>query len=371
VWGLDATLKDTPRLLQLCEEARKEQEQEEEAEQQAGSAEASLASAEAATLRTPLAALLAAQQQGECGRAALLCWALLFHALLCGGEGGSGVPGVSEARRDALRAWLHASPLLPPLLSQLAAAAPAPPAKAARPGAAAAAAEAECHDAWAAALEPRGALRAAPRLAHAHLCTLQLGCALAALPGACRSWWSGLRDNRLAATLEASVAAMLSPALVQRELRLLSAAGAAGGLSVRVSGRDVVACYAVDEAKVEVTLRFAGAYPLRAPTAECERRVGVSEARLRKWLLSISACLRTGGGVAAALRLWGDSCAREFEGVEPCPICYCVVSPGHALPRLGCKQCRNKFHSACLYNWFTSSNKSSCPLCMTAWGTTV
>lgn len=44
---------------------------------------------------------------------------------------------------------------------------------------------------------------------------------------------------------------------------------------------------------------------------------------------------------------------REFEGVEPCPICYSTLHPKTmALPSLQCHTCNNKFHSPCLFTWF-------------------
>ena len=57
-----------------------------------------------------------------------------------------------------------------------------------------------------------------------------------------------------------------------------------------------------------------------------------------------------------------------FEGIECCLICYSVFqASNNALPRLACKTCKNKFHSACLYKWFNTSHKSNCPLCQTPW----
>ena len=62
---------------------------------------------------------------------------------------------------------------------------------------------------------------------------------------------------------------------------------------------------------------------------------------------------------------------RDFEGVEPCPICYCVISSANgALPKMGCRQCTNRYHASCLFQYFSSSNKSVCPVCQTVWGTT-
>ena len=45
-------------------------------------------------------------------------------------------------------------------------------------------------------------------------------------------------------------------------------------------------------------------------------QVGVSEGRLRKWLLSITVLLRAqNGGILPALALWRRNCAKEFAGV--------------------------------------------------------
>ena len=97
--------------------------------------------------------------------------------------------------------------------------------------------------------------------------------------------------------------------------------------------------------------------------------MGVAEGRLRKWLLSVSAYLRTqNGGVAQAVSLWKRNVDREFEGQEECLICYSIVQPTSGqLPRLTCRTCRKRFHGACLYKWFRSSGKSSCPHCQSPW----
>ena len=115
-------------------------------------------------------------------------------------------------------------------------------------------------------------------------------------------------------------------------------------------------------------------------------QVGVSEGRLRKWLLSISAFLRTqNGSVAEAISLWKRNVDKEFEGgwaspwaarrrhvhpsrhsnsmppaahswpmrvllpagQEECLICYSIIQPTSGqLPRLSCRTCRKRFHGA-------------------------
>ena len=68
-----------------------------------------------------------------------------------------------------------------------------------------------------------------------------------------------------------------------------------------------------------------------------------------------------------AIDFWKKSVDQEFDGVEVCSICYSVLHPtNHRLPRVPCPTCNNRFHGACLYKWFDSSNKNTCPLCQQA-----
>jgi len=97
--------------------------------------------------------------------------------------------------------------------------------------------------------------------------------------------------------------------------------------------------------------------------------MGIPKAKLRKWLISIAAFLRNQNcSMADALAAWRANVGAEFAGVEPCLICYSVIcSSNRSLPRMKCKTCVKAFHSACLYKWFKSSNKSACPHCQTLW----
>ncbi|KAI0497285.1 hypothetical protein KFK09_020508 [Dendrobium nobile] len=107
--------------------------------------------------------------------------------------------------------------------------------------------------------------------------------------------------------------------------------------------------------------------PFAPVDVECTRSLGISEVKQRKWLLSLTAFVRNqNGAIAEAIRIWKSNFDKEFDGVEECPICYSIIhTTNHSLPRLACKTCKHKFHSACLYKWFSSSHKSTCPLCQT------
>uniref|UniRef100_H3AL29 E3 ubiquitin-protein ligase listerin n=1 Tax=Latimeria chalumnae TaxID=7897 RepID=H3AL29_LATCH len=70
------------------------------------------------------------------------------------------------------------------------------------------------------------------------------------------------------------------------------------------------------------------------------------------------------GSIIEGLALWKNNVDKRFEGVEDCMICFSVIhGSNYSLPKKACRTCKKKFHSACLYKWFTSSNKSTCPLC--------
>lgn len=68
--------------------------------------------------------------------------------------------------------------------------------------------------------------------------------------------------------------------------------------------------------------------------------------------------------VIDAALMWKANIEKELEGVDPCPICYCILhTKTLSLPTLACPTCNNKFHNTCLYTWFKSSGKSKCVIC--------
>ena len=167
---------------------------------------------------------------------------------------------------------------------------------------------------------------------------------------------------------------------------------------------------------LQMTITLPEEYPLGSVSVECGKRVGIKEDRWHRWVLQIRRLLSThNGAVVDAIKLWKDngasralsvsssslassfcfpthsmcslslslSCVRlaslpplsssavdrELDGIEPCPICYSIVQPTHqTLPRVRCGVCHAVLHSACLYKWFKTSQKNSCPMCRSsAW----
>lgn len=135
---------------------------------------------------------------------------------------------------------------------------------------------------------------------------------------------------------------------------------------VRAAG-EVVATYRREdiEATLAVRITLPPTFPLRAPSISCDTRQGVTAERWRRWELAMMNLLTARDGtVLDALALWKADVDREFEGVEPCPICYAVVHmTSRRMPRTACATCKNKFHSDCLHKWFSSSHDATCPMC--------
>eukprot|EP00054_Salpingoeca_dolichothecata_P022244 m.145265 g.145265 ORF g.145265 m.145265 type:complete len:137 (-) comp24272_c0_seq2:38-448(-) len=104
---------------------------------------------------------------------------------------------------------------------------------------------------------------------------------------------------------------------------------------------------------------------VHAPQVSVTKRVGVSSSQWRNWLLQMITFLSNqNGSVLDAVLMWKQNIDKRFEGVEDCTICYSVIHGTNCqLPNQRCKTCKNAFHSACLFKWFSTSNQSTCPLC--------
>ncbi|KAK7385599.1 hypothetical protein VNO78_31325 [Psophocarpus tetragonolobus] len=194
------------------------------------------------------------------------------------------------------------------------------------------------------------------------------GLMLQVLPAYVRGWFSDLRDRNTSAVIESFTRTCCSPPLIANELSQIKKANFRDenfSVSVSKSANEIVATYTKDETGMDLVIRLPASYPLRPVDVDCTRSLGISETKQRKWLMSMMLFVRNqNGALAEAIGIWKRNFDKEFEGVEECPICYSVIhTTNHSLPRLACKTCKHKFHSACLYKWFSTSHKSSCPLC--------
>jgi len=190
------------------------------------------------------------------------------------------------------------------------------------------------------------------------------------LPALIRQWFNSDCDRSTAAKVDKFVTKNISPLLLSLEIEKMNPANfTTDNIKVRArlvtEGGEVTAQYVKDDISLEVSLKLPASYPLRGIEVECIKKVGLTEAQWRKWVLSMNTLLlHQNGSILDAVILWQQNVDKHFEGVEDCPICYSIIHvSNHSLPRLTCRTCKNKFHSVCLYKWFNTSHKNTCPLC--------
>ncbi|KAF8475940.1 hypothetical protein BDZ91DRAFT_649678 [Kalaharituber pfeilii] len=207
--------------------------------------------------------------------------------------------------------------------------------------------------------------------------------ALLHTPSLVKTWWGAQKNRQISNGVEAFTEKYLSPLIVDSELSNVSrwAAGelpAAGAskdddsieIQVKVSksvGEVTINCPVEDQA-MEMIIRLPRAFPLRKVEIEGARKVGFTDAQWKalQWA-SHTVIAVQGGSVIDAVMLFRKNVVLHFAGVEECAICYSIVGSERTLPKKSCVTCKKKFHAACLYKWFKTSNSSACPLCRSGW----
>ncbi|KAJ2912917.1 hypothetical protein MD484_g7503, partial [Candolleomyces efflorescens] len=196
--------------------------------------------------------------------------------------------------------------------------------------------------------------------------------ALVSVPSLIGAWVLGCKDRQLSHAITSLTSLHYSPLIIRAELgHLKSPEGMAElsgeGMSVKVVGgnSEVVAAYVVDEHQLEIKLKIPADWPLHRIEVRDEKRVGVDEKRWRAWVLAVQQTIWTHNGrLVDGLSLFKKNVTLHFEGQVECAICYSIISASDGtLPRKPCKTCRNRFHSGCLFKWFSTSHTTKCPLC--------
>ncbi|XP_042644321.1 E3 ubiquitin-protein ligase listerin [Tyto alba] len=187
------------------------------------------------------------------------------------------------------------------------------------------------------------------------------------LPAMVRLWWNSC-EKRVFNVVDKFTSKYVSSVLSSQEITSVQTSTQLfNGMTVkaRSAAREVIATYSVDDIFIELIIQLPSNYPLGSITVESGKRVGVAVQQWRNWMLQLSTYLtHQNGSIMEGLSLWKNNVDKRFEGVEDCMICFSVIhGSNYSLPKKACRTCKKKFHSACLYKWFTSSNKSTCPLC--------
>ncbi|PIL27721.1 hypothetical protein GSI_10874 [Ganoderma sinense ZZ0214-1] len=184
--------------------------------------------------------------------------------------------------------------------------------------------------------------------------------ALLIVPSLVRAWLSDCRDRQLHTTVIAYTSRHFSPAIIRTELERVKDPDAVqelGGenenVTIKVASavNEVTAAYAVDELKLELTIKLPVDWPLHTIDIRDSRLVGVTEDRWRAWVLGVRQILTfRSGSIVDGLSFFLKNVTSHFEGIAECAICYSIVNASDgSLPRKPCKTCKNRFHAACLY----------------------
>lgn len=190
---------------------------------------------------------------------------------------------------------------------------------------------------------------------------------LQTVPAMVRSWWKE-QDRKTMNYVDRFTSKHVSPSLCTEEIQPVSKSEVQLDnitIKTRPITREVIATYTLEEVTIEMSIVLPENYPLGTITVISEKRVGVAAATWDKWLLQLNVFLQyQNGSIIDGLKIWKRNIDKRFEGVEECMICFSVIhGTNYQLPRMSCRTCKKKFHSACLYKWFQTSHNSTCPLC--------
>ncbi|XP_012276738.1 E3 ubiquitin-protein ligase listerin [Orussus abietinus] len=184
------------------------------------------------------------------------------------------------------------------------------------------------------------------------------------LPVLVRQWWS-TTDSRVSAAVDKITILYVSPVLCQEELqnnRLTDIENMQ--VKIHPTAREVVAVYQMEDTKLELSMTLPINHPLGPITVEPGQFAG-GAANWRNCHMQLSIFLtHQNGSIWDGLLLWKKNLDKKFAGVEECYICFSIFhSVTYHIPKLSCRTCRKRFHTPCLYKWFSTSQKSTCPIC--------
>eukprot|EP00051_Salpingoeca_urceolata_P011293 m.139750 g.139750 ORF g.139750 m.139750 type:complete len:1721 (+) comp17067_c0_seq4:162-5324(+) len=191
---------------------------------------------------------------------------------------------------------------------------------------------------------------------------------LRTLPAMVRAWWENDCGRQLANEIGQFTSKYVSNMLIEQEfasIRHNTKEDEHLSIKLRPSSREVVAGYQYDQMTMELIVTLAPNHPLKNVEVDCGQKTGVQQAQRRQWMLQMMTFLRyQNGSILDAILLWKRNVDKRFEGLEECTICYSILhGSNYQLPSQRCKTCKNLFHSACLFKWFSTSQQSTCPLC--------
>jgi len=191
-----------------------------------------------------------------------------------------------------------------------------------------------------------------------------------AVRAACDAIPSGKAREHLQGIVSSALSFAVITADVQSAQQILASknwasSGSQARAQVRYAARarQATVTFSQSDLSVDVVLTFPASFPLAPVKIEVPNMVGISETRFRRWVLQLQKQIDV-GALATGLSYWFSNLASIVEGLEDCPICYSLVHlTSRTLPRSKCATCKHLFHNECIFKWFRTSTKNTCPLC--------
>lgn len=189
-------------------------------------------------------------------------------------------------------------------------------------------------------------------------------------PKTLRKFVSLPQHKKIAKFAEHLVSQGISQAVFHQEVRRITQKKAIWEteeflVSYYTRSQEIMACLVRDETAIQVNIQVPSNYPLKQASVSLAKGLKLPEKKSLKWLLMMKKLLINHNvSLAEALGIWKQNLERQFEGIEPCPICYYVVHFNTKnLPKATCRTCKSKFHNSCISKWFQTSSKAECPMC--------
>ena len=186
-------------------------------------------------------------------------------------------------------------------------------------------------------------------------------------PSLVRIWWTECKNRQITLAFQEFTMKYYSHLITKSLLDSLDSHEWTD-LTIKTNKKNTVyATFQIEDSQLDLIITFPNDYPLRQVEIQqgLGKIPGVVESKWRSWLLQSTALLVSqNASLIDALLLFKKNVDLHFQGVEDCAICYSIIGVmDNTIPSKQCKNCKHKFHSACLFKWFNISQQSTCPLC--------
>ena len=196
-------------------------------------------------------------------------------------------------------------------------------------------------------------------------------CALLHIPGLVKTWYIE-QKNRVRSPLESWTKKYISHSVGTASLDSVAVWAKTQDpddtpVRVKFNPRisELVASMEIDPESPPIALvvQLPANFPLESPRVTGRTRVGVSEKNWQAWMRTFQIIIFSTGSIIEGLIAFRRNTTLALKGQGECAICYSIIGTDMQTPNKKCGTCKNTFHRACLFRWFSSSNSSTCPLC--------